>query len=79
MFLNKVLSQFHNQNKTKQNKIKKKTTKNAGKKPREKYLILCACLHIKVAGREFPAEMFPFSKKSKSRNLLLLKELCHEI
>ena len=78
MFLSKVLSQFHNQNKTKQKKEKRKT-KNAGKKPRGKYLLLCACLHIKVAGREFPAEMFPFSKKSKSRNLLLLKELCHKI
>ena len=40
MFLSKVLSQFHNQNKTKQ---KKK---------------LCACLHIKVAGREFPRKCF---------------------
>ena len=53
--------------------------KNAGKKPNGKYLLLRACFHIKVACGEFPAEMFPFSKKSKSRNLLLLKELCHEI
>ena len=55
MFSSKVLSQFQNQKK----KTKKKN--NPGKKPKGKYLLLCACLHFKVARREFPAEMFPFT------------------
>ena len=40
---------------------REKKKKNAGKKPKGKYLLLCACLHFKVARREFPAEMFPFT------------------
>ena len=42
-------------------KVEKKKKKNAGKKPKGKYLLLCACLHFKVARREFPVEMFPFT------------------
>ena len=36
-------------------------------------------INIYIVRREFPAEMFPLSKKNKFRDLLLLKELRHEI
>ena len=62
---------FHNQNK-----------KMQGKNPREStfYSVpVCILIKIYIVRREFPAEMFPLSKKNKSRDLLLLKELRHEI
>ena len=62
---------FHNQNK-----------KMQGKNPREStfYSVpVCILIKIYIVRREFPAEMFPLSKKTKSRDLLLLKELRHKI
>ena len=61
-------------------KVEKKKKKNAGKKPKGKYLLLCACLHFKVARREFPrGNVSVYMRKSKSRNLLLLGEQCLDI
>ena len=63
---------FHNRNKKKMQ----------GKNPREStfYSVpVCILIKIYIVRREFPAEMFPLSKKNKSRDLLLLKELRHEI
>ena len=40
---------------------------------------VCVLINIYVVRRDFPGEMFPPSKKNKSRDLLLLKELRHEI